>query len=835
MKHFFLRLLVLLVSLSSFSQILEPVKWQYYVDDLGDETYSIVIDASVDKGWHLYTQNLPEGGAIPTSFTFEDKEGNFELLGKVTESKSHTSYDKVFEMDLSYFEDNATFTQKVKRKNPNAQKLQLLIDYQACDDEKCIFDSKEFSIAFPNSGKTTKTTINNNTQNILDKAIATGGNTKNMKSPVVWDGSIKKIDNLTYELSFLATIDKDWHVYSQHTPNKDGMGPIPLGVKFILEGKDYVLEGELEEGKTHTEYSKVWGFDEVFFKDTGVLTQTIKIKDPSVKVIKTELSYQVCKEVCLNEERYIVFDLQTNKAQIIPNYTDFENYQAGGNNAVITQDTTAVSKIDNTDVTISEKKTEKKGLWTIFFLAFLGGFAALLTPCVFPMIPLTVSFFTKQSKTRSQGIKNAILYGLFIVVIYVALGSFITGIFGASALNALSTNVWFNVIFFLLLIFFAISFLGAFEITLPQSWANKVDNQAAKGGVIGIFFMALALAIVSFSCTGPIVGTLLVESASKGGLAPIIGMLGFSLAIALPFALFAMFPGWMNSLPKSGGWLNTVKVFLGFLELALAFKFLSNADLVLQKHWFEREIFIAIWIAVFGALALYLFGKIKLPHDDDSSRISVGRLLLGLVTLAFTIYLIPGLWGAPLKLISGFPPPMNYSESPYGVGFTKLGGGVSSANEEGLPEGAELGPHDIIAFTDYFEGLAYAKKVNKPVLIDFTGFACVNCRKMEERVWADPHVLDILKNKVVLISLYVDDKRPLPEDQQYVSDVTGKKIRYIGNKWSEFQTQRYKANAQPYYVLVDLSENNLNDPIGYTPDIETYKKWLLDGINKFKK
>ncbi len=829
MKNLFLRLAVLLIGFTSFSQILEPVKWDYYLNDLGDDTFEIVIDASIDEGWHLYTQNLPEGGAIPTTFKFEDKEGNFELLGKVTESKSHTSYDKVFEMDLSYFEDNATFTQKVKPKNPNTKTLAVLIEYQACDDEKCIFDSKEFKVAFPNANRTE---INNETPVL--SAFKSGETKQNLKNPVTWDGKIKKLTDTNYEVSLLATIEKDWHIYSQHTPNKNGMGPIPLSMKFLNEGKDFILEGDLEEGKTYTEYSDVWKFDEVFFKDNGVIKQKIKLVNPSVKIIKAELFYQVCKQVCLNEERYVVFDLEHNKTSVFTNYSNFENYSFTDTPATITQDTTAVSKVDNTDVTTSEKKSEKKGLWTIFFLAFFGGLAALLTPCVFPMIPLTVSFFTKQSKTRSEGIRNAILYGFFIVVIYVFLGSVITAIFGADALNALSTNVWFNIVFFLLLIVFAISFLGAFEITLPQSWANKVDNQAAKGGIVGIFFMALALAIVSFSCTGPIVGTLLVESASKGGIAPIVGMLGFSLAIALPFALFAMFPGWMNSLPKSGGWLNTVKVVLGFLELALAFKFLSNADLVLQKHWFEREIFIAIWIAVFGAMALYLFGKIKLPHDDDSPRISVGRLLLGLVTLTFTVYLIPGLWGAPLKLISGFPPPMNYSESPYGVGFTKLGSGVALHNEEGLPEGAELGPHDIIAFTDYFEGLAYAKKVNKPVLIDFTGFACVNCRKMEERVWADPHVLDILKNKVVLISLYVDDKRPLPEDQQYVSKVTGKKIRYIGNKWSEFQTQRYKANAQPYYVLIDLNENNLNDPIGYTPDIETYKNWLLDGVNKFK-
>ena len=447
------------------------------------------------------------------------------------------------------------------------------------------------------------------------------------------------------------------------------------------------------------------------------------------------------------------------------------------------------------------------------------------------MIPMTVSFFTKQSKTKAAGIRNAFFYGISIIVIYVILGSLVTAIFGADSLNALSTNVWFNIIFFVLLVVFASSFLGAFEIMLPNSWANKVDQQADRGGIVGILFMALALAIVSFSCTGPIVGTLLVEAASKGGIAPIVGMLGFSSALALPFMLFAMFPGWLNTLPKSGGWLNTVKVFLGFLELALAFKFLSNADLVLQTHLLEREVFLAIWIAIFGIMALYLFGKITLPHDSPLPYISVGRLYLGILVLTFTVYLIPGLWGAPLKLISGFPPPSNYSESPFGFGAVS---GMTSG-EGVLPEGAKLAAHGIVAFEDYDKGLAYAKEVNKPVLLDFTGYACVNCRKMEDYVWSDERVLSILKEEVVLISLYVDYKKELPKEEQKVSETTGKMIKTIGNKWSDLQIRKYKANAQPYYVLMGLDEENLNDPVGYTPDIEEYQQWLTSGIANFKK
>ena len=366
---------------------------------------------------------------------------------------------------------------------------------------------------------------------------------------------------------------------------------------------------------------------------------------------------------------------------------------------------------------------------------------------------------------------------------------------------------------------------------LPNSWANKVDRQADRGGVVGILFMALALAIVSFSCTGPIVGTLLVESASKGGIAPIVGMLGFSSALALPFMLFAMFPSWLNSLPKSGGWLNTVKVSLGFLELALAFKFLSQADLVLQLHLLEREVFIAIWIAIFGTWALYLLGKITLPHDSPLTHISVGRLSMALLVLSFTVYMIPGLFGAPLKLISAFPPPQTYSESPRGF----FGSSSSSETTQALPKGADLGEHNIITFHDYEAGFAYAKKVNKPIMLDFTGYACVNCRKMEINVWSDERVLQMLKNDVVLISLYVDDKRDLPKSEQYVSKETGKSVKTIGNKWSDFIITRYKTNTQPYYVLTDLNEKTLNPAIGYTPNIDEYLAWLKDGVGKFKK
>jgi len=655
--------------------------------------------------------------------------------------------------------------------------------------------------------------------------------------PVKWTSKMEKKGDKVI-LIFDGTIEKDWHMYSQFTP--DG-GPLALEISFKNQKGNYELVGKAKEGKTRTAFNDVFGVDETFFEGKAHIEQEIKIINPNLKTVDVEFDFQVCKEVCINSnKKFSIAVPSTFKMDEVPVVAEAkldETKVVGLAVDTVKKEEAVQPKVEKTAETAKEEipaSAPSRSLWSIFFIAFLSGFAALLTPCVFPMIPMTVSFFTKQSKSRAKGIRNAIIYGFSIIAIYVILGLIVTKIFGADALNALSTDVWFNLIFFVILVIFATSFLGAFEIMLPNSWANKADQQADKGGLIGILFMALALAIVSFSCTGPIVGTLLVEAASNGGIAPIVGMLGFSLALALPFMLFAMFPGWLNSLPKSGGWLNTVKVVLGFLELALAFKFLSNADLVLQLHFLEREVFIAIWIAIFGAMTLYLFGKITLPHDSPTNHISVGRLYLGLLTFVFTMYLIPGLWGAPLKLISAFPPPPQYSESPFGVG----GSGnvtVSSESIKGLPEGAELGPHGIMVFHDYEDGLAYAKEIKKPIMLDFTGYACVNCRKMENNVWSDPSVLPILKNDVVLISLYVDDKRELPKEKQFTT-ASGDKIITVGDKWTDFMISKYKTNTQPLYVITDLEGNNLNSTkptISYV-STEEYLQWLKEGISNFK-
>lgn len=649
--------------------------------------------------------------------------------------------------------------------------------------------------------------------------------------PVKWSTSVEKISDTEYDLISKATIDRGWHLYSQDVPQD---GPIPTTFSYDT-GADAELMGNTVEEEGSTVHDPVFDMRIKFFDDSAEFRQRITVLNKELSIVKGEVEFMVCDDMRCLPPAYIDldFDLTTAKS-----FTGTDAQASEEKSTINFQEPVQVDSDKKVIVTEEEQKeADESGLWTIFILGMGAGLIALFTPCVFPLIPMTVSFFTKQSKDKAEGIKNAIIYGICIIVIYVILGTGVVAIFGASAINEFSTSVTFNLVFFFILVIFAVSFLGAFEIMLPQSWANKIDSKAGKGGYTGIFFMALALAIVSFSCTGPFVGNIIVLSATKGGLAPMIGMLGFSVALALPFGLFAAFPGWLNSLPKSGGWLNTVKVVLGFLELAFAFKFLSQADLVLQLHFLEREVFIAIWIAIFGALAFYLFGKIRLPHDSPLTHISVGRLSLGLLVLSFTIYMIPGLWGAPLNLISAFPPPIDYSESPYGVGNSKTGGGFSATENQVLPDGGHLlAPHQILAFNDYDKGMAYAKEVGKPVMLDFTGWACVNCRKMEQNVWPNAQVLNVLKNEVVLISLYVDDKRKLEDDEVMESQLRpGKQLKYIGQKWSEFQTIRYKTNTQPFYALIGLDEENLNDPVGYTPDAKEYHEWLRDGVDAFDK
>ena len=620
-----------------------------------------------------------------------------------------------------------------------------------------------------------------------------------IQDPVKWNFELGAVVENEVDLILTATIEEGWHMYAQDA----GEGPVSTNFTFF-ENTAIQYIGNVNEGIPQEEYDP--NFESVlrYFETKAVFTQRIKLLSNESSILKGEFEFMVCNSAMCLPPEWVDVEVALPAAQL------------------------------NDSSSSSSSSSNDEGVWSIFIIAFLSGFIALLTPCVFPMIPMTVSFFTKQSKNKASGIKNALIYGLSIIGIYVVLGVFVSAVFGADALNNMATNVYFNIAFFVLLIVFAASFLGAFELTMPSSWINKADSASDRGGLLGIFFMAFTLALVSFSCTGPIVGTLLVEAASGGSyIGPIIGMFGFSLAIALPFAFFAAFPGWLNSLPKSGGWLNSVKVVLGFLELALAFKFLSNADLVLDLHILERETFISIWIVIFGLLTMYLLGKLKLSHDSDVKHLSVGRLFMAIITGAFTVYMIPGLWGAPLKLISAFPPPQEYSESPYGVGYT-LGG-----EEVVKEEGQHLGPQGIMAFHDYDEGMAYATSVNKPVMLDFTGKACVNCRKMEQGVWSDTQIKNILKNEVVLISLYVDDREKLPTEDQYETTLAGKtkKVRTIGDKWMVLQANTYQTNSQPYYVMLDGKAQPLLENANYQDygSVAVFKDWLNRGLLAFSK
>lgn len=630
-----------------------------------------------------------------------------------------------------------------------------------------------------------------------------------------------------------------WHINATKLPA--GSFGFPTSVE-LNKSPNFKAIGGVIEPKPIEKYDELADEKLAYHEGTFYLKRKIKVVSEKDFDLTGTFTFQTCNDVKCLPDHTATFKVKVKGVVGNKDESSVETDEPEVNsNDVAALSNTPDENTPKQEIKITEpekglKKDDNKtkSLITIFILSFLSGLAALLTPCVFPMIPMTVSFFTKQSKSKAQGIKNAIIYGISIIVIYILLGTVVTAVFGAEALNAMSTNPTFNIVFFIILVVFAVSFLGAFEIRMPSSWVNKADSKADKGGLIGIFFMALALALVSFSCTGPIVGTLLVQAAAEGGVAPFIGMFGFSLALALPFGLFAAFPGWMNTLPKSGGWLNSVKVVLGFLELALAFKFLSNADLAVQAHYLEREVFLAIWIAIFLVLTLYLFGMIKLPHDSPLERLSVGRTLFGTFTLIFVLYMLPGMWGAPLKLISAFPPPMHYSESPQGFG----GNGGSGSNQV-MVEGMHIGPQNINVFHDYDLALAYAKKVNKPLFVDFTGHNCVNCRKMEMSVWSEPGIIETLKNDVVIVSLHVDERIPLPKKEQIEVEFSpGKRkvLKTTGDKWMFKQINEYQVTAQPYYVMqspsgMDLSNGSADFENHNKP--ANFKKWLDQGMKLF--
>lgn len=654
------------------AQIQEPVLFKTEFKSTSENEAEIVFTGDIEAGWHVYSTDLPSGGPISATFNIDQIKG-LELVGKLTpQGKEIENFDKMFEMNVRYFEGKAVFIQKLKITGATYS-IEGYMEYGACNDENCLPPT---AVSFSYSGK----------------GIA--------QAPVVEQPKEKQ----------------------------------PAAEESVIK-------------------------EEI----TKVATDTTAVQPNAEAIAST-------------------------------NYWE--------------------PVIDQLNAFGEETAQAANQSWIYIFIAgFLGGLIALFTPCVWPIIPMTVSFFLKRSKDKKKGIKDAWTYGISIVVIYVTLGLAITLIFGASALNSLSTNAIFNILFFLMLVIFAASFFGAFEITLPSKWSNAVDSKAEQtSGLISIFLMAFTLSLVSFSCTGPIIGFLLVELGTTGNIvAPAIGMFGFALALALPFTLFAMFPTWLKSMPKSGGWMNVIKVTLGFLELAFALKFLSVADLAYGWRILDRETFLALWIVIFALLGFYLLGKIKFPHDDDDDKVSVPRFFLALASLAFAVYMVPGLWGAPLKAVSAFAPPMNTQDF-------------------------NLYKNEVHAqFKDYDEGMNYAKQNGKPVMLDFTGYGCVNCRKMELAVWTDSKVSDIIQNDYVLITLFVDDKTPLPAPVKITENGKEITLRTIGDKWSYLQRTKFGANAQPFYVLIDNEGKPLNKAYKYDEDINEYVKFLETGLDNYKK
>lgn len=640
----------------------------------------------------------------------------------------------------------------------------------------------------------------------------------NTVNPANLTSSVEKASDSIFTITITADIEEGWHLPSQTELGEDENGPIPT--EFNFEFDDSILEkiGSTKEPKGITKFDEIFETELTYFENEVAFQQEIKVKSETGS-LDLEVLFMICNdEMCLpQDQKRFSFTIEDSTLKV----TETKAIEIKDKDQKMTEALKLDLKGDSELQINSEEEQDSN--FTIFLLGFVGGLIALLTPCVFPMIPLTVSFFTKGARTKKLGLFNAILYGVFIFLIYLLLSLpfHLIDSINPEILNNISTNPILNIIFFVIFMVFAFSFFGFYEITLPNSWSSRLDQKATSvGGVIGIFFMALTLALVSFSCTGPILGSLLGGSLTADGGATMLtfGMGGFGLALALPFALFALFPNWLNSLPKSGGWLNTVKVVLGFLELGLAFKFLSNADLV--QHWdvLKREIFIGIWLSIGILMVLYLFGKLKFPHDGPLQKLSKGRIFLGILTLAFVIYLIPGLTNtkyANLKLLSGFPPPLFYS----------------------IYEKDTEGPLGLKAYKDFDEGLKAAKQQNKPILLDFTGLACVNCRKMEEQIWSVPEVFETIDQDYILISLYVDDKAKLEEENQFNfkrKNGSVKKIRTVGDKWATFQTLNFKNNSQPYYVLLSPNLEILNETVGYEPSSKAYRAWLEEGLKNFE-
>ncbi len=863
-----LLLLAFLVSQAVSAQIYNPVKWNFTLTAAADGNYTLLAKATIDEGWWVYSEYLEnENGPIATTINY-DAGTHYKLVGKSKESDNAKKiYDKLFEMEVIKFQKSFTIEQKIKITDPS-KPITGYLNFMTCNDERCLPPvDVEFELYAPKGSGSdaakkpagTETTAQSGAAATTPPATAastpekkkiavepaaspstgsTFSNTSTFEAPktsqpsgiltpVKWSFRSEKKGEGLYDLIAEATIEDGWHVYAPGVHEDEG--PLPTTL-LITEDPNVKLEGKIiEQSSTRLEE------DDPYFKMHVVkykhdLKLIQSIKTTGTGPVSGSLEFMCCNnKSCLPPDlKEFTIDLATGQemkavAEAIGPKIDDNGYIDQRIPSIQTTFETPVSDCGG------ETKEEKGNLLWMFIFGMINGFVALLTPCVFPMIPLTVSFFTKDSKRK--GWENGMWYGLSIVAIYVVLGLLITVLFGAGSLNELSTNPIANTAFFLIFIFFAFSFFGFYEITLPSSWSNKSDAMADKGGMIGIFFMAATLAIVSFSCTGPLIGTALVEASSEGFLGPLIVMAGFSIALAIPFSLFAAFPSWLNSLPKSGGWMNSVKVILGFAELALAFKFLSIADMT--AHWgiLKYELFMGIWVVIALGMAAYMFGWIRFPHDSPNRKLAPIPALFGLSFAVLGIYLATGLLGSKetgtynsLSLMSGLAPPAHYNFfKPLGEVKQEISGQYASLSKCA---------NNFDCFHDYYEGLAYAREKNKPILLDFTGYGCVNCRKTEEHIWSRDNIRKKINEDFVLISLYVDDK--LEMDTVLKSAVTNTRIRTLGQKWADFQIANFQQNSQPLYVIVSPDERVLTTPRGYDSDVEGYASFLDCGLNTFK-
>lgn len=864
MKKILFFLPFIFFALVSQAQLLDPVDWTMEVRQVSADEHELVFKATIDPGWHLYSQFIAEGGPIPTSFNFEEIDG-YEVIGKAVEvDKPETENSEIFGMELLYFSKKATFVQKVKRLKDGAT-VKGFVEYMACDDERCTPPTPE-EFSFTLKAAETKTEAGGEKPDVEGEGDA--GNEKEgegepegegvesgvlpqdasgtqqaetnstqesgILEPVSWDFAYEKVDDQTYKLNFTANIEKGWKVYSQHIAEG---GPIPTS--FIFNEGGYERVGEVAESdNVIKKQDKVFAMELAYFKEKAVFSQEVKFSG-APESIGGELTFMTCDDGRCLPPAYVNFAFEI-AGKIAP--TGEAVVAASGHNYTI-------ESIDLRKPLLDcklEEQVEKKGkgLWGLFLLGLIGGFAALLTPCVFPMIPLTVSFFTKGSENRRKGLTNAVLYGLSIVAIYMALTLpfhlLDSAAENSNMLNLISTNPTLNVVFFLVFVAFGLSFFGYFELTLPSGFVNKISSKSSGGGYFGIFFMAATLALVSFSCTGPILGGLLGSVLTKDSTAWDLtaGFAGFGVALGLPFALFAAFPSLLSSLPQSGGWMNTVKVVLGFVEMALAVKFLSIADMTANWGFLRYEIFLGSWVILALGLAAYLFGLIRFPHDPPKSKLTPIRLGFAAFALALAFYFASGFMYSDksktynsLSLLSGLAPPAIYN-------YFRPMPPVDPAIKARYPSYSKCA-NNLDCFKDYYEGIAYAKEVNKPAMIDFTGYGCVNCRKMEEHVWVKQSIFERINEDYVLISLYVDDRKALDEVEEIIIPQTGKakKLRTVGDRWATLETFTFNNNTQPLYVLVSPNEKLLTYPksYNYSKVEKDYRKFLDCGLEAYEK